>query len=133
MLPAADRHDPMTAPPTTDADKLARILGLAAARKAEKMRREAGVSWSEIVSADQYQTGYADGYAAGLKRGRQTRRRPVSWRELVGQIVDRYSCALTEFEHDFCRSFLDQYRAHPTDKQQAVIEKIASEFGLETP
>jgi hypothetical protein len=100
-----------------DRERLAAILGmmgsehdgeaLAAARMAERMRREAKTTWSKIVVPAPIET-------AGP---------PLPVAEMLQVWNDHVGCCLSDWELGFLRSI--RWRRKPTPKQIAVIERTA--------
>jgi hypothetical protein len=100
-----------------DRTKLARVLGmlgsthdgevLAAARQAERLRQ--GRPWIDLLSPGP---------------GPRPDPPPMGWRQAVA-LCQAYPDRLTPWERDFVQSIAG-YRCDPTDRQRAVLTKIAA-------
>lgn len=58
---------------------------------------------------------------------------PSPWREFIQYVIDHYDDELTDWERDFCRSFLDRGFPVPTPKQEACLMKMARTLGVDPP
>jgi len=104
-------------------EKLAAVLGmlgsahdgeaLNAARLAERMRRQAGVTWQELLAAYQQERASSP----------PPERRPPDWRVMIGECQCRPDL-LSEWERRFVRSLSCQSRL--SCKQLAVLTKLAA-------
>jgi hypothetical protein len=100
--------------------KLAAVLGmmgsvhdgeaLAAARTAERMRRDAGLSWQELLNANQ-------------RVDNQAPTAPVSWRQTVAECLNRRG-SLRTWEAGFLESLSGFPKISP--KQRNCLEAIAN-------
>lgn len=117
---------------------------LNAARLAWKFMREMGINFQDVVEGKgmpqghsarekAYEEGYEAGYAQGFREGQATPRpRPGSWQALVRELLDQPD-NLSEWEEGFLESFASRRWHTPTDRQRAVLERIADKLGLELP
>lgn len=118
---------------------------LTALRLAQKLLQEAKINWQEALHGNGLLTyqegfqegrtaGYGEGYAKGYREGqRAPRARPASWQAIVREMLDEHSGELSDWE----RGFLDSFRARgwhtPSDRQRAVLERMADKLGLDLP
>ena len=57
---------------------------------------------------------------------------PVSeWRDCVEELLE--DDRLTEWEEEFCTSFLDSTFANPTERMAEIFRRIADKCGVECP
>jgi hypothetical protein len=100
-------------------DRLARMLGMlgaahdgevvAAARQTERLRREAGATWPELLAPPLPEP---------------TDVRVFDGPDNLFDYLERFACALTPSERIFARS-MRRWRRRPTDKQVAVLQRIS--------
>jgi hypothetical protein len=104
---------------------------LNAARSAQRLVKEAGETWEQVLMAATgvdpqevanaaFKAGYADGRAY----------RPPTWRALAEDLLDE---DINDWETEFCEGFIARGWASPSEKQRAVFERMADKFGLNTP
>ena len=111
---------------TIDREKLARVLGmlgsahdgevLAAARQAERLRREAGSTWQTILQPPTPQPQPKPFYRPDPAW------RPVSVHEKLEVWGEHFDCCLSEWERDFYHS-VKRRRQNLTERQMEVVEK----------
>jgi hypothetical protein len=139
-------------------DRLIQILGmmgsthdgevLNAARLAQRLIGSEALTWEEVFKglkiqsghngADSYNSGYAAGYAKGLKDGYASTapaeyRSILTWRKLANDLKQNYYDDLTEWEQEFVASFCERGWNNPTPKQRAIFERIAEGLGIDYP
>ena len=106
---------------------------LNAARLAQRLVRDHGLTWEEVMTGiatdiarelgQAFETGYANGRAY----------RPPSWRVFAQSLLDDDDGRLNSWEREFVASFIDRGWDRPTDRQQGVFERIADKCGVNTP
>lgn len=107
---------------------------LAAARKAQALVRECGVTWEDVMQTvyddleavveKAFSAGHRDGYEAGK------RFRPLTWQAFAHQLKSE---DLSAWEENFVTGFIAKGWGRPTEKQQAVFQRMADKFGLRIP
>lgn len=106
-------------------EKLAAVLGmlgsdhdgevLAAARQAERMRRQAGLAWADLIAAER------PAVAPGRRPDPPP---PEDWRALVAWCQQRPD-AMTNWERDFLAT-IAAYRHPPSDRQREILDRLAA-------
>lgn len=138
-----------------DRTRLTKLLGmtgsshdaeaLTALRYAQKLMKESRLTWEEALNGNGMLTyqegfregraeGYGEGYARGYREGRRApRARPASWQAIVREMLDEHADELSDWEQGFLESFRTRGWHTPTDRQRAVIERIADKLGIDLP
>jgi hypothetical protein len=93
---------------------------LAAAKAAERLRRQSGATWGELLQAPS-----ADGQSEprGARAGAAG-----GWREVVRVGLSR-AASLSAWERQFL-AVLASYQRDPSDKQIGILAGIAAKLGL---
>lgn len=117
---------------------------LMALRYAQRLMKEAGVTWDETLNGTGmpsylegflkgHREGFSEGYAKGLKEGKNSpRARPRAWRDAVDEML-RETGSLTEWEEKFLQSFRYRRWHTPSAKQRAILARIAEKLDVELP
>lgn len=118
---------------------------LNALRIAQKLMKAENVTWEDTLHGNgllTYQEGWregfaegrAEGYAQGLRDGKDAPRpRPASWQAIIREMLEEYADDLTEWEEGFLDSFRRRGWHSPSERQRAVLERIADKLELELP
>lgn len=118
---------------------------LTALRYAQKLMKDQKVTWEDTLHGNGLLTyregfqegrtvGFEEGYAKGYREGQNApRARPASWQAVVREMLDEHADELTEWERGFLDSFRTRGWHTPTERQRAVLERIAEKCGVEVP
>jgi hypothetical protein len=134
--------------------RLTQILGMTgsahdgealnAVRLACRLISEAGLTWTDIVTAPPpaeidlkritalEESAFQRGYQKGLEEG-AIQTGPRSWPALVEYCLNAHPRRLTPWETEFCTSFLSRGWLTPTARQQPILERIARKCGVPVP
>lgn len=143
--------------PEAQARRLVQILGMLgsnadgevvnAARKADRMLREAKLSWAELLNGETekkwsdhdmdaaIKLAFKNGYNAAKEDARDlapTNRQPASFAAFALVMVRQYSNALSEWETEFCEDWTAKSYP-PSAKQRAIFERLAERTGVPMP
>jgi hypothetical protein len=118
------------------------VLGLLPAEPNEADYRSGLAAYQSGVAAG-YQRGLAEGYrrgfAAGVKQARPQPRRPpppppppepYPWQVEANSLLQEYSNRLSQWEHDFLKTSIGERLRPPTEKQEAVLQRIRVKCGV---
>lgn len=118
---------------------------ITALRLAQRLMREEKVTWEDTLHGNGLLTykegwlegrtaGFEEGYAKGYREGQNApRARPASWQAIVREMLEEHPDALTQWEREFLESFQSRRWHTPTERQRAVLERIADKLDLELP